>query len=471
MARSARAKSRQQIFGNENAEVDHLVLECYVDNISSDSHIITGRWGVGKTAYLFHLTRDLADALGRVDPRKRSLWYVSEHDLDSDQILEAYAELDDRKFARYLRLIWIAEIYRRACVVLSALSTHYGDVSNKEHWKEIRAVAASESAANSLWKQLPAALSLLRLIDSNDQKGVLKIQSGVQEIFSERLQNNVQICLQDIRDEALYPLIAIEPIETPLSDLEENSLAQEVISQLLNVFQQEFQPSEQQLLDVYISVPWHRYSHNDQVNLPQKIRQYVDHVVWDREKLLTFIERRIRWEFKRVGRAYSLREGYYWASLFEPYVNNDYCSTPYQENSFAYVLRHTNYRPRELQRVARGAVQRCSEKTGRSVDDILSGTGGLRVSGSHIKSAVLEYVEGAARDRKSESYRRFRYLEEVVESIKGLKVPCLPEEFSQRFPADVSTQDAFSWLWQAGMLGIEATCETSEIETLRKIFP
>ncbi|CZF85796.1 hypothetical protein [Grimontia marina] len=293
----------------------------------------------------------------------------------------------------------------------------------------------------------------------------------MKEIFSDRIQDLVQQCLRDIKNENILPIIAIEPIETPFSDLEENSLAQEVISELINIFQQEFQPDDNQLLDIIISVPWHRFSHNSQVNLPQKVRQYVSFVQWTKEKLKIFIENRIQWEFKRVGRQHSSRHGESWKLLFESVVHNNYPRVAFNEDSFSYVLRHTNYRPREVQRIARKAVEICADKTGRNYDDVLKGVGGIRVSGSHIRAAVTDYVDGTSRDRKIESYRRFRKLEEVTASLKGLKIPCKPEDIYERFDSNINQQDAFSWLWQSGMLGIEATCEEGQIENLKHILP
>ena len=41
------------IFGNENAEKDSLLLDCYIPHPVNCEQIITGRWGTGKTAYLF----------------------------------------------------------------------------------------------------------------------------------------------------------------------------------------------------------------------------------------------------------------------------------------------------------------------------------------------------------------------------------------------------------------------------------
>ncbi len=104
------ARERRKIFGNENAAVDPLVLDCYVDNMSNGAQIVTGRWGVGKTAFIFHATKSLARVLEEENPDNKKLWYVSESDLDSDQIVEAYAELDEKRFKRYLKAIGKNEI-------------------------------------------------------------------------------------------------------------------------------------------------------------------------------------------------------------------------------------------------------------------------------------------------------------------------------------------------------------------------
>ena len=111
---------KKLIFGNENAEKDPLVRKCYIENIKRGGQIITGRWGVGKTAYLFHKNSDLEQALEKIDFSLKRSWYISESELDTDQIINAYSDLETLKFKRYLRTIWRAEIYRRACVLLSA---------------------------------------------------------------------------------------------------------------------------------------------------------------------------------------------------------------------------------------------------------------------------------------------------------------------------------------------------------------
>lgn len=413
--------AKRLIFGNENAEKDPLVLDCYVNNIGIDGQIITGRWGVGKTAYLFHRNSHLAAVLEAIDKKLKRIWYLDESQLDSDQVSKAYIELDTRTFKRYLKNIWKAEIYRRACILLSSMKPYFGEHIRGSHWNEIAAVAKTETAVRTIWRQIPAALTLLKLLDSSNKTELEGVQAEIEKLFSDRLAEDVQKCLEDIPEDKIAPVIAIEPIETPFSNLEKTSLAQDVISELVNVFQESFQPSDDQLLEVIVSIPWHRFSHNKEINLPQKVRQYVEEIHWNKERLKVFIERRIAWEFDRVGRAPVARGKTYWDQLFEPLVHNDYPRPEaFDERSFDYAIRHTTLRPRELQRIARLAVEVCAAKTGRGIDDILKGHGGIRVNGNHLREAIGKFVEGTSRDRENEAIRRFGHLEEVLPQLKGV---------------------------------------------------
>ena len=450
------------IFGNENAEKDPLVLKCYVNHGEDGVQIVTGRWGTGKTAYLFDRNRELIKKLTEINPDLKRIWYLDEDQLNTDQLIDSFIELNERKFQRYLKSIWIAEIYRRACIILNALKSTYKN-TNGNHWVEISSVAKSEAVGKTVWKQIPNALRILKSIDDKQEAAVVGIQNEFSDIFTDRLKKSVQRCLKDIAEDEVRPTIAIEPIETPLSDIEESSLAQEVISALLNVFQSEFQLGEDQLLEVILSIPWHRFS-NDKINLPQKISQYVMYMQWDKDSLREFINKRIEWEFKRVRRTYNLKGKDAWSILFNDNVYNDYCVPNINENSFEYTLRHTHYRPREVQRIARMSVEVCARKANRSVDDVLKGISGLKVDGNHIKEAVYKYSRKATDDLISESVRRFSKLKEVFNCIRGLPVPFSCDDLIERLPKDVTPTQALSMLWESGILGIEITCIKQEYE-------
>ena len=313
------------VFGNENAEKDRLLLDCYVPHPVNFEQIITGRWGTGKTAYLFDKNRDLINALSGIDESKKRLWYLDEDELNTDQIIDSFLDLSIRKFQRYLKSIWVAEIYRRAALLLATLRPLYGDVGGI-HWELISSLSTADSIGKTIWKQIPNALKVLKTLDDKQVSAVEGIQREFSCIFEEKTMVAIQKCLADIKGKKYQPVIAIEPIETPLSDIEESSLAQEVISGLLNVFQSEFQLGEDQLLEVMISVPWHRFS-NKNINLPQKITQYVFYLSWTKDALLKFINKRIEWEFRRVNRAFSTKGTLdAWGSLFKDKVHNDYCN-------------------------------------------------------------------------------------------------------------------------------------------------
>jgi hypothetical protein len=89
---------RRIIFGNENAEKDPLLLDCYVEHEENCEQIITGRWGTGKTAYLFDKNRALIRALEEIDESKKRIWYVDEDQLNTDQIIDSFLDLKTRKF-------------------------------------------------------------------------------------------------------------------------------------------------------------------------------------------------------------------------------------------------------------------------------------------------------------------------------------------------------------------------------------
>ncbi len=238
---------------------------------------------------------------------------------------------------------------------------------------------------------------------------------------------------------------------------------QALISALLNVFQSEFQVNDDQRLEVLISVPWHRYS-NENINLPQKLKQYVKYLQWDKSGLRRFMCRRIEWEFSRVKRNYTLKGKDAWSILFDDYVFNDYCVPNINEDSFEYLLRHTNYRPREVQRIARMAVEVCAKKAGRSVDEVLKGISGLTVNGHHLKEAVYDYAKEATEDLKSEASRRYPNLPDVFQYTKGLPVPFVCDDLAKRLPKDIVATEAFSILWESGFLGVEVSCAKREYE-------
>ncbi|MBV6639342.1 MAG: hypothetical protein KI791_01435 [Cyclobacteriaceae bacterium] len=446
-------------FGNENAEHDGLLEQCYINRAPKNKTIITGRWGTGKTAHLISYNRELSKVLKDIDDDAERKWYLSEDELSTDQLLDAYAALDDRKFQRYLSQLWEAEIYRRITVVIGFLYDYY-PFKDKPHWKFLNKISKTSEIRETIWQQIPVFLQVFKKMDEGQIGALVQAEANLSEILSDKVRKSLKKCLQDINEikSEISPSIAIEPIETPLSKLEKHgSLAQQVISSLLNVYQKKFQPDENQLVEVRISIPWHRYS-SLELNLPQKIRQYRANLSWEKDKLREFISTRIRWEFIRVKRQY-VRKDEEMNMLLENTITNNYCNPNIQENTFDYILRHTHYRPREVQRIMRMTLELCAEKIDRDPDFILRGTGGIKIPGSYIAEAIANYCRDASADLVEESMRRYPKLNDFIDSLKGMNVPFTTEELAHRLAGtNVTINQALEILWESGFIGIEIAC-------------
>ncbi|MEE9338672.1 MAG: hypothetical protein V3U87_11385 [Methylococcaceae bacterium] len=460
------------IFGNENGEIDPLLQECYINRAPKNISIIVGRWGTGKTAYLLADNNHLTKTLREVDEKICRDWYLSESSLNTDQLIDAFYALDERKYDRYLKELWKAEIVRRTALVLSYLHHTY-DETVSPSWEYIKDFSSVPDANKTVWKQIPVFMRMFKNIDDGQVAAAHDAKASLDSLVSDRLFDHVNNCLVEIQNNKNYPIIAIEPIETPLSAIEkEGSIAQKVVSALVNTFQNDFQLSEKQHIKVKISIPWHRFS-SLTLNLPQKIRQYKHTMTWDESKLREFISRRITWEFNRVKRQHSVKAGTdAWATLFSPTVHNAYCQPRVNEDSFKYILRHTHYRPREVQRIARYAVSVCADRIGKSEDYVLRGVGGVRVDGAHIRDAVSRYCREATEDLIEEGRRRFPNLQDIVDNIKGLGVPFSEDDLEQRLIPGIGLSEALETLWESGILGAEIACKKNyEIEPFKHLLP
>lgn len=451
------------IFGNENAEHDSLLYDCKILHSTFDKfqhRIITGRWGTGKSAQLFIINEDLTKIISETDKKYSNIWYITEDDLDFSSLFsESIKYADLRKFRKILEKIWFAEILRRAVVILGHLDEYYGSKSGM-HWETIRKIFKKTKLGITLWKQLPKVLSII----SSKEKGdaLSDIQEELSDIFSDTLFEQIQLCLADIDDNKIYPIIAVEPLETPNSDLDKQvSLAQQVITSLLNVFEKKFQPSSDQFLDVYLAIPWHRYKIGD-INLPQKISEYRYYLQWNKEELKNFINERICWEFDRVGRVkYDKKNA--WYELFEDTIKRDSFEIPVIEDTFEYALRFTHHRPRDIQKLTRLALKKSSEIVGRTKDSILRGTGGIKINGSHLRKAVHEFRKETCEYLIEEVLRGNPNFDEYLNVVKGLPARFKLKEFHKRTNNDNKfSKLCLSNLWDAGIIGVELYCNKDQ---------
>lgn len=449
------------IFGSENGEHDTLLFNCpvHISVLEKEHRIFTGRWGTGKSAHLFLANEALTKALEKFDKRKRKLWYLDENSLDVGSLNELRANCNDtREFRFQVERIWKAEVLRAAASLLGFVAEKQ-PVPNTIHWKFVKAAYTGGQYTESLWSNIKP---LMKIVFGDDArfKGVTELHGKIEDLATQQAEDFIQKCIADL--DGHFPKIAIgvEPIDTPKSPLEsaDKSMAQDVIASLLNVFLRSFQPDETNLLDVYLAIPWHRYTIDGVIN-PQKRRAFEAHLSWEKHELHKFINSRIAWEFNRVRRSFkSINNA--WDQLYVDFVPNTYCNHKFLENSFNYILRHTHHRPRDVQRICRLSLKKCAAKTGRSIDDIISGKSGLRVDASHIRDAVLDYCSDHLIDFQEEVRRRFPDMPNLEAVIRGISVPFSLEELesrAKRFGIDVGIDSLFRELWEAGFVGIEAS--------------
>jgi hypothetical protein len=355
--------SQFPLLGNENAELDNLLLDCKVDCQEHDGiekNIIIGRWGTGKTAYMLLRGETQEKKLEEISSDARSYWYLTEASLNADQLGRAKSGLNNpKRFARYLEHIWEAEILRRTIVILNTLNSKWE--FRGSDWELIANIAKREYIADSVWHHIPSVFLILSRLDLDQKPTGNEVIEAITCLFLSKTKVAIGTAIGQLEKAGHErPLIAIEPIETPDSSLESeanNGLSGDVVAALLNKFQSDFQPDPRvHKPRVMISVPWHRYDPT-KLNLPQKIRQYEAHMAWTKERLKNFIDMRIEWEFGRVERVNKRSIKDYWHELFGKEIINDYCDPNVKEDTFEYILMHTNYRPRELQRLTRRAIE------------------------------------------------------------------------------------------------------------------
>ena len=101
------------LFGNETAEKDDLLYRCRVDrqDLTALKSILTGRWGVGKTALLLIQNSDLASKLAERSPDLRDIWYIHERSIDVDALIDLKSRANDRDtLLAMLEKLWRSEI-------------------------------------------------------------------------------------------------------------------------------------------------------------------------------------------------------------------------------------------------------------------------------------------------------------------------------------------------------------------------
>jgi len=472
------------LFGDDNAVADPLLADCYVEPKQVSARpIVTGRWGIGKTAMLFHRNKELTQLLVNNDDKDKTLWYIGENAMDLSSLARLRLEFssDAESYKRALETLWKGEIVRTLSVLLYKLASYYGSPTG-EHWNYITQIGKLESGELSIWRRIPDIVGIPNIVgifigaDKGRMDALKSVQGALGKIFYGKTLEHLQACLRDIKGR-VKPVLVIEPVDTPLSALEGRGMAQPLITALLNVYCSNFIPSQDQLIDIQISIPWHRYRPKD-LDFPNRFPQYVGRISWDEGSLKKFINRRIEWEFKWVGRGFA--KGDVWYGLFADSVVNDHCEPGITEDSFRYILRHTHYRPRDFQRLARRAVEMQAWLSRLTTDEVLLGRGGTKVTAQAVREAVRESCpETMKLDFLPEVERKYSDAYQIIKLVHGLSIPFKVGDIKKRYireqgcePLPSELNDIIDRLWTSGIIGVEIVPQSEQVtNSLRSILP
>lgn len=452
------------LFGSENAEADQLLFDCKIDKTkpSEAKQIITGRWGTGKTAIIFLQNENLINELNAINPEYKNIWYLSEGRLNFKKITEIYYESQNQNyyFESLMAEFWKIEIIRIYCLLLYILRDKFQHFHGA-HWNRVFHLAKTRNLRKSVSEYMTPLVNILHPT-KNVYSDINEITIQLSELVDNETYRSVKKCLQDLKNNGEeVPTVAIEPIETPVSSIEhsETGLASKVVTSLLNIFKDEFEPGKTPF-NLRLVIPWHRFP-NTETAFPQKIDQYVGKVSWTRNTLREFICKRIAWEFRRVGRNYSLKGGQdEWDILFEKQVENISFNPPIIENSFDYLLRHTHYRNREIQSIARKCIEDIFDEDNgldfQNEDEFLRKG---KITSYDIKRTIHKHNESYANLLIEEAARRFPEINQIINSLNKIEIPFSLNDLSRRInknDLNISLDKIVDILWDSGVLGITA---------------
>jgi hypothetical protein len=454
-----------EIFGTPNAESDPLLEECFVGSQEDFGRkpILTGRWGTGKTATLFHRNIRLRHKLKEYGC-KRKQWYINESSFDIEQILALRKHYGDEKYVLELSLkkLWRAEITRAILAQLSVLWEYYGKPEGA-HWVFSRGFSKTEKYVRPLWGNLADILHIISGSTSG-QSSIDNTKPSIEALFNNVAYEYMQECLEDIQGHDLQPAVAIEPIETPDSPLEKQAgIAQITINALLDTYQSSFEITDEQRANVMISIPWHRYR-SDQLVFPHKMRDYIRSVTWEESSLREFINERIEWQFNKANRAYSTKVVDAWDILFGKSIKNEYCYNSYIENSFQYILRHSHYRARDIQRIARKIIEEACRVNKITPHELFRGKSIREIPFEIIRETIRKESRELYKDRLVEGKRRYPELADILNLVDGIAVPFDSNELKRHLSGgSIDIDRAKTILWKTGFLGIEITPRNEQV--------
>jgi len=461
---------QRPIFGDENARLDTSLYKCSVP-FPSQVHgqpILSGRWGVGKTAAFLLRHRELGRALREVGREYEYIWYLDEEGLDSDTLFSLKQHYGENIsiFKRTLEELWNTEILRITARILSLLYEHYGSPSGT-HWKAVRSIDFGDRYARPVWSHIA---DLIGAAGGDIGKAVAQAIGDIVGAFSNKFEEAVQDCLADIQSFETTPAVVIEPIDTPASVFEKAdvNLSQLLLVSLLDLYTRKFSfsPKRNQYIRVEIAIPWHR-SVRENLREPQKLPQYMGHISWERGLLRQFMVKRIENEFTTVKRQVRQRaDTDAWDLLFTRSLRNNWSSC--EEDSFSYILRHTHHRTRDLMRLARNAIHTQVDLSREAypyinADQVLAGGPILEVSPTAIRSGVEEALKTSSEDRLTEAKRRYSEISDMVDILRGIESPFSHKTLASRAGSlSHSLGHIVEVLWECGIIGFEILPKTEQ---------
>lgn len=441
-------------FGDDNAEDDSLLIPCAYDkkDPEEERYILLGRWGVGKTGTLLLQNQIQNEKLKAIDRRLDRIWYINENGLDIVSLFKLKEKYTDTQtFVKAIEKIWKIEITRIYALILYNLKD---DLGNHEgtHWKYLsKAVKDNNTFFRAIWRNAPKIIDVFT--SGDDENSLQAIGDEMRVVASEKLFENVKLCLGDIHDTQKIPTVVVEPIETPTSEVErDEGIAHSLIQALLNCWHAHFKPNRGKF-KVKISIPWHR-DITDDLDFPQKVFQHKTIVEWNKEQLKGFIEKRIEYEFTRVQKyRHGIKDSpNLWYELFEEKIINGFCG--YEEDSFDYFVRHTHFRPRDLLRLVRQCIVLHAKVENLSIDDAIK----KKIPAITIKQAFHAINPEVTKQLIVEGERRFAGIKTICNNLTGLPLPFTIEQIRKRIKevSDIPFSDAAKHLWEAGIIGVVA---------------
>lgn len=186
-------------------------------------------------------------------------------------------------------------------------------------------------------------------------------------------------------------------------------------------------------------------------------------IEWNKENLKDFINRRIEWEFRRVKRRNTKRNA--WNEFFPKRIARRQSGQNFFEDTFLFIRRHTHWRPRELQRITRMAVENQSSRLNQSVDDVLRHG---QIAEDVIEDTVNEFSRTKFENELTEEAKR-RYgdakTKEIMVLLYGLSNPFNLEDLNKKIkkyqknlPEDSNAESLMNilkMLYDSGFVGIE----------------